>query len=262
MKASGCSWNHPPANAVLFEDDVHLWFSSLDLPASSLQQLEATLDTNERERAKGFCFELERTRFVVGRGLLRRILGQYAAVEPGKLRFNYSSRGKPSLRNSFGGGRIQFSLAHSSGYAIYAFTLGRRVGVDLERVVPVESEEIANRLFSDREKAAVHALAGNERRETFFKIWTAKEAYLKACGEGLTYPLNKIETPIDPPEVPPLRVQGDMQKDSRWSLEQLRPISDFTAALVVEGYNYRLASWRWLNPKFVHCRLSTGNRRA
>lgn len=244
MKTTEFSWSHPPTNLVLSENDVHLWFSSLDLPASSLQQLETTLDTDERERAKGFCSERERARFVVGRGLLRKILGQYSGAGPSDLRFSYGSRGKPSLIECLGGDRIQFSLAHSNRYAIYAFTLDRRIGVDLECVEPIESEEIANRFFSDREKAALHALAGNERLETFFKIWTAKEAYLKACGEGLAHPLNKIETRIDPRDMRSLRIQGDMQKNSSWSLEQLRPISGFTAALVVEGDDYHLANWR------------------
>jgi len=246
MKASDDWWSEPPANVLLSESDVHLWFSSLDLPLPSLQQLELLLDGEERERANGFCFERERARFVVGHGLLRRILGHYLGVESSELCFDYGSRGKPSLSEGFGGGRIQFNLAHSGGYVIYAVTLDRKIGVDLERVVPVvELKQIANRFFSDREKTALHALTGNEQHEAFFKIWTAKEAYVKACGEGLAHPLNQIDAPIDSGESPcSLRVTCDMREDSRWSLEQVRPASGFIAAVVVEGCNYHLACWR------------------
>ncbi|MGO9645346.1 MAG: 4'-phosphopantetheinyl transferase family protein [Candidatus Bathyarchaeia archaeon] len=232
---SACLWSELPEGGVLSENDVHLWYSSLDLDASSLQRLGSTLDVDERERAEGYCFERERVRFVAARGLLRRILGHYSGVEASELRFCYSSRGKPSLVERFGGDRIQFNLAHSSGYALYAVILDRKIGVDLERVVPVVGlEQIVNRYFSDREKAALHALAGNEQREAFFRIWTAKEAYLKACGEGLTYPLNKIDTPADPREsLCSLKIKGD-RKGSRWSLEQLRPAPSFIAALVIE----------------------------
>lgn len=245
MTVSDWCWSQPPANAALFEDDVHLWYSSLDIPAAALPRLYATLDSNERARAECYCFEVERVRFVVGRGLLRRILGRYLDVEPSDLRFEYSSRGKPSLREGFGG-RIRFSLAHSGGYAIYAITLNRRIGVDLERIVPVvELEQIANRFFSDREKTALQALAGDEQHETFFKIWTAKEAYLKACEKSLANPLSVVDVPVEPIAPCSLRICCDMREDSRWSLEQLRPASDFMAALVVEGCNYRLACWRW-----------------
>ena len=235
MKTLGFSWSRPPTNLALFEDEVHLWYSTLDLPASNLQMLEATLGLDERERAKGFCLQLERTRFVVGRGLLREILGHYSGIESNELCFKYSPRGKPSLAERFGGDRIQFSLARSNGYVIYAFTLSRRIGVDLERVVPIESEQIANRFFSDREKAALHALNGNEQLEEFFRIWTAKEAYLKACGEGLARPLNEVDFSLNPGESSCLvRIRGVREDCSLWSLWQLRPASGFTAALVLE----------------------------
>ncbi len=232
---------------TLFEGDVHVWYSSLDLPALSLRQLEATLDLGERQRARLICFELDRARFVVSRGLLRRILGHYLGVDPSELRFCYDSRGKPALTQSFGVDRIQFNVAHSAGFVIYAVTLGRKIGVDLEPIVPiVELEQIADRFFSDREKASLHALVGEEQREAFFKIWTAKEAYLKACGEGLAHPLNQIEAQLNPDEsLCSLRINGDVRGDSHWSLEYLRPTSDFIAALVLEECNYRLACYRY-----------------
>jgi len=243
MRTSQCSWSQP-ANMPLSGDEVHLWYSSLDLPASSFQRLGATLDADERERTKGLCFDLERARFVVSHGLLRRILGHYSGVEPNKLRFLYSTRGKPSLTEEFGERRIQFSLSHSDGYVIYAFTLDHRIGIDLEHVVPiVESERIAARFFSGKEKAVLDTLAGNERREAFFRIWTAKEAYLKACGQGLAFPLNRIETIIDREgSICSLGIKG-IEDDSRWSLEQFGPAPGFVASLIIEGSNFRVCRY-------------------
>jgi len=247
LKASDCWWTEPAANVSLFDDDVHLWYSSLDLPESSLQRLETSLDEEEKERAMGICFERERTRFVVGRGLLREILGHYLLVEPSELCFDYSSTGKPSLTKEFGD-RLRFNLAHSDGCAIYAVALDRRIGVDLERIVTVvEMEEIANRFFSDQEKAALHVLVGNERREAFFKIWTAKEAYLKACGAGLAHPsMNGIDAPLSQGRSScSLIISYDIREGSQWTLEHLRPASDFMAAVVMEGSNYHLNCWQW-----------------
>ena len=224
----------------LSEGDIHLWYSPLDLPASSLGRLETTLNEDERQRAEHFCSERERSRFVAARGLLRRILGDYVGVEPSELQFSYGRQGKPSLTERFGGNRIQFNLAHSSGYVIYAVTLSSKVGVDLERIAPVAGlEQLVSRFFSDREKKTFDALAGSEKQAAFFKIWTAKEACLKASGEGLAH-LDKIDVLLDQNKFQcSLKMNSKMWEDSHWSLEQLRPASNFMAAVVAERFGDR-----------------------
>ncbi|HKM76096.1 MAG TPA: 4'-phosphopantetheinyl transferase superfamily protein [Candidatus Bathyarchaeia archaeon] len=219
----------------LSDDDIHLWYSSLDLPATSLNGLETTLDEDEQKRANRFCFERERARFVACHGLLRRILGHYVDSDPSELRFSYNPNGKPSLRERFGGDRIQFSLSHSSGCAIYAVTLNRKIGVDLERIAPIpELEQIVNHFFSDQEKSVFHLLADNEKQTAFFKTWAAKEAYVKACGEGLTH-LNRIAISLEPSKFKcSLKNGSEIWENSHWWLEQLRPASNFIAAVVAE----------------------------
>jgi 4'-phosphopantetheinyl transferase len=124
--------------------------------------------------------------------------------------------------------------------------------VDLEAVVPNPAyEQIAGRFFSSREQAAFHALRGNERLEAFYKIWTGKEAYLKACGEGLTQPLDDIDIPLDSEEsFRFLKVSRNIPEDSHWSIQHLRPTSGFVAALVVEGSSYSLSCWQWPGLQF------------
>src|SRR5208283_4219750 len=126
------NWSDSQASALLSEDSTHLWYSSLDLPELSLVRLQASLDADERERAQLFCSERERARFIAGHGLLRKILEYYVGVPSSELQLCYNPQGKPSLTERFGGNRIQFNLAHSGGFAIYAVTLDRRIGVDLE----------------------------------------------------------------------------------------------------------------------------------
>jgi len=234
------------------ENDVHLWYSSLNIPLSILQRLWSTLSSDEQKRAKRFCFERERARFVASRVLLRRILAYYTRTEPSKLQFDYGSRGKPSLVEGVAGDRIRFNLAHSNAGAIYALTLDRDIGVDFEAVVPIpEYQQIADRFFSSREKATLQALAGNDKLEAFFKIWTAKEAYLKACGEGLSQPLDSIDVALDRREsLHFLKTRANMPEDSPWSLQHLRPTSRSIAALVVNRSRYSLACWEWPGPQF------------
>ena len=231
-----------PNNPVLFENDIHIWYSSLDVLPSSFEWLESTLDSRERVRSNSYCSELERKRFVIGRGILREILARYSGVPPEDLHFDYCSRGKPSLVEA--GGKIQFNLAHSGGRAVYAVVRYRRIGVDIEQVVPTDGiEQIADRFFSNGEKNRLHSLSQDERLEAFFKIWTCKEAYLKACGKGLAHPLDEIEISLECVGAPGgLKVKG---ADSCWSLELLQPGFGFVAAVCVEGKYSRLDCWEW-----------------
>ena len=247
MIARGSWWAQPPANVILLQDDVHVWCASLDQPASGLQWLAQTLSADERVRAERFYFEQDGMRFIVGRGLLRIILGYYLGIEPSELRFCYSSRGRPTLAETTGGNRIRFNLAHSLGLALYAVTLGREIGVDLECIRIIDkTEQIVDRFFSDREKAVFRALPLNKKYEAFFTYWTCKEAYLKACGEGLSQPLDQIDVLLVPGEPTRLlSIKGDVREASRWSLQELRPASGFAAALVVEGHSYCLSCWQW-----------------
>ena len=233
-----------PATA-LSEGDVQLWFSSLEQPSYIVGQLEATLDAEEQNRVRDSALKDEKARFVVGRGLLRKLLGSYLEVDPSDLHFQYDTRGKPSLGGEHGTQRIQFTVSHSREYVIYAFALHRRIGVDMELILPIQSEEIASRFFSNQERAALQAVPKHKRQELFFKIWTAKEAYLKASGGDLA---STLQTPILEMDAGmgtcSVRFNENRNSDYHWSLEQLKPISGVIVSLVVEGSRYRLAGWR------------------
>lgn len=245
-----CRWDQPPENPTLLQDDVHVWCASLDQPLLKVQKLAQTLNGEERLRAERFYFDQDRKRFIVARGLLRTLLGYYMGTEQRHLQFRYNAQGKPSLDETAHGESIRFNLARSYGLALYAFTLNREIGVDLEGMrLFSETERIADRFFSDQEKVVFHALAEYEKQEAFFRYWTCKEAYIKAYGEGLTQPLDHIDISLVPGEPATLlSINGDAQMASRWSLQELKPASGFAAALVVEGYGYHLACWKWPEP--------------
>jgi 4'-phosphopantetheinyl transferase len=212
-----------------------------------VQQLAQTLSEEEHRKAKCFHFEQDRKRFIVGRGVLRTILGLYLGVEPSLLRFCYNSHGKPYLADRFGGGALQFNLSHSHELALYAFTRGREIGVDLEyiRYIP-DAEQIAASFFSARENTVLHTLPTSQKQETFFNCWTRKEAYIKAIGNGLAQPLDKFDVSLAPGEPARLlSVDGAPEEASRWSLKALTPAPGYVAALAVEGHNWSLTYWQF-----------------
>jgi len=240
-------WLPPPADLTLSSNDVHVWRATLDQPVTRVQQLAQTLSDDERMRAERFHFEQDRKRFIVSHGILRTILSCYVGIEPSRLQFCYRSQGKPYLTQRFDGGTLRFNLAHSHELALYAFTRGREIGIDLERVrAEVACEQIAARFFSPRESATLRALPATVKQKAFFTCWTRKEAYIKARGEGLSLPLDQFDVSLAPGEPAALlNMRGGPMESSRWSLQELILGPGYVAALAVEGHGWRLACWEW-----------------
>jgi 4'-phosphopantetheinyl transferase len=121
------------------------------------------------------------------------------------------------------------------------------VGIDLEHIyVFAETGSLANRILSQRERSAWRKYPANERLETLFRYWTCKEAYVKATGEGLTLPLEKIHISLMlASEARLISINRSVREASRWSLHELHPVPGFAAALVIEGSDYRLNHWQW-----------------
>jgi len=86
----------------------------------------------------------------------------------------------------------------------------------------------------------------NERLDTLFRYWTCKEAYVKATGAGLALPLEKIHISLMlGSEARLISINRSTREASHWSLQELNPFPGFAAALVVEGFDYRLNNWQW-----------------
>jgi len=242
-------WSTPPAHLTLSSSEVHVWSTSLTLPALRLQKLAATLSADEQSRAERFYFEQHRQRFIASRGLLRLILGCYLDIEPQKVQFCYGPYGKPLMAELKQENSLRFNLSHSQDIALYAVTFKREVGIDIEQVRSLaEAEQIAKNFFSARENAAFRVLSPTERQEVFFRYWTCKEAYLKALGDGLTRSLNSIEVSLAPgQQARLLSVKEEPQAVERWFLQELTPpAAGYAAALAVEGRDWHLKCWRWL----------------
>jgi 4'-phosphopantetheinyl transferase len=227
-------WSCAPADSRPPPPDVRVWAAWLDLAGEVIDGLWPTLSTAERERAARFAAQRERTRFVAARGLLRAILGSALDAEPHSVEFRYDAKGKPSLGGALARSGLQFNLAHSGGLAVFAVARDRQVGVDVEQLRQVpELAELVGRYFSTGERAEMQRLTGEETLRGFFRIWTRKEAWLKATGEGITGSLETIDvlgpsgtemTCASPPDSSPA---------PRLRLHDLAPAPGFVGALAI-----------------------------
>src|SRR5207248_11802779 len=114
--------------------------------------------TDEFERARRFYFDRDRRRYVVGRGILRMLLGRYLHCAPQEIDFAYGAYGKPSLAKPAAGPVLHFNVAHSEGLALYAFTYAGEVGVDVEQMRDLPDwADVARSAFSPHELALLQA---------------------------------------------------------------------------------------------------------
>lgn len=233
------TWLPKPPNLTLLSDEVHLWRIPLDQPESQLQDLAATLSSDELARANRFYFPEHRLRFTAGRGILRSILGGYLGVEPGQVKFDYESRGKPILGDRFAESGLLFNLSHSQNLALCAVNYTRQIGIDLEYLRPTSDlESLAKRFFLPREYELLRSLPDEQKQKIFFRYWTCKEAYLKATGDGIAK-LEEIEIALTPTE------PAKLQTAPAWSLLELVPDDNCVAAVAVAGFGWQPKFWHY-----------------
>ena len=226
------SWLLPPAKPTLEPQRIHLWQAVLDATPERLLDYWALLAPHERERAERFRFPQHRDRFVVGRGMLRSLLGNYLDIAPAQVQFEYSDRGKPFLA---AGIELSFNVSHSRDRALFGFAWHAQLGVDLEYVRPMpEAAQLAARFFCPTEASIVAAMPATDRERAFFRAWTRKEAYLKATGEGILG-LADVEVAIATDRLPEiLAIGGDRAKALGWSLHHLEPATGYIGAVAWE----------------------------
>jgi 4'-phosphopantetheinyl transferase len=220
----------------------------LDVAKPAVERLRKHLSSDERERAKRYKFGNLRVDFTVARGFLREVLAGYLGEKPAKLRFRYQAHGKPELES---GAALQFNLSHAHRLALLAVTRCGRVGVDLEWMDRrVETDEIASRFFAPGEFASLKLLRGELRRQGFFAVWTRKEAFVKAAGEGISLGLDQFEVSVRP-DAPAslLTLRGSPAAAAQWSLRSLEVPEGYAGAVAVESPSCRVEFRQWPVPE-------------
>lgn len=181
-----------------------------------------------------FAFEKDRHCYLVSRALLRTVLAQCLSTHPAALRFAKTNKGKPYLDHP-NGGQLEFNLSHCAGMIVLAVSDQGSIGIDVEcnaRVAPIS---IAHQCFTEQEVRTLMVFEQDYRNKQFFDLWTLKESYLKATGEGLSIPLNSFGFALEPPGNVELYGSTGWSGDvNRWWLAQWRPSSVHVVALCVE----------------------------
>jgi 4'-phosphopantetheinyl transferase len=225
---------YPPPNTdrpLSSPIDIDVWTWSLAPPPAVLARLARTLNAEEEARASRFLNPLHGDHYRAGRGRLREILAAVIGDDPAALMFATGTAGKPALLGVTDA--PAFNLSHTDDFAALAVcrTPIAALGVDIERIRPIE-RDVARRFFSPGEVAVLEALPAEGRTEAFYRCWTRKEAFVKATGDGLGFPLDAFDVSLATEAPALLRLEGrPADHVARWRMIHLSQ-ADLTVGVI------------------------------
>lgn len=201
---------------------VDLWVWSLDVRDEALAVL---LTEEERARAARFVRPLNGAQYIAARGTVRKILAGYLGVAPQAIVFAVGPHGKPSVEG------LSFNFSDSGALGALAVSREGALGVDIERVSERGHAALARRYFAPAEIAAFEALPEAEQAAAFYRVWTRKEAFLKAMGTGLATDLRAFEVSLTE-EARLLRVDDKLSEDrAAWTMASFTPAEGYAGAV-------------------------------
>jgi 4'-phosphopantetheinyl transferase len=227
-------------------DYVDCWCISAKELSRQDESLAATLlSAEERGRVASFYFEHDRRCYLAAHAALRLLIARYTGESPRSVAIGNDAYGRPVLANS----EWHFNLSHSGSLVLIAFSSTTPVGVDVEEIREIpDLMGIARSHFSTPEIEAINCLPPTQRTAAFFVIWTRKEAFVKAIGRGLSFPLRSFGTGL--PQQPPYLTDQHARIYADWTLADVRPDERHLGAVAVHRpnipINCRRADWQWL----------------
>jgi 4'-phosphopantetheinyl transferase len=200
------------------------WLDTEAAQPSDVQRWLRTLDREERERAARFLIEADRREFIAAHALLRAMLTYYLDLPPLAWRFLVDANGKPSIDPNIGAPEIEFNISHTRGLVAVALASHGAIGVDVEEINHSRADlAIAEAYFAGSEVEILRRAPPSERAHCFFRLWTLKEAYIKAIGKGLSAPLDSFAFTFQPIRIAFL--PGSENRAANWHFAIL-PASD------------------------------------
>jgi 4'-phosphopantetheinyl transferase len=229
---------------------VRVWTMRIDrLDEAAVAAWLVMLDKEECRRAARFVFSRHRVQFVAAHALMRSALGSLCGRSPQALRFVADARGKPSAWIGDAPAALSFNLSHTEGMVGLAAAQdpGWAIGFDLEALARKVDLAVADRFFSSGEVAWLDALAASARAEGFLRLWTLKEAFIKATGKGLTQDLAAFSFDPLPPRIRFSPRLPECPDD--WWFEQRMLEGGFVAALGLKaGSAHVVTQWTAIGP--------------
>lgn len=220
--------------------NVDLYFCDASEVTLDDEALLASLPEDEVQRANRFRFARHRHTFCVAHTLMRLVLGRRIGCRPDKVKYEYGPAGKPALVEG-----PAFNLSHTDTAILFGVTDGGSLGVDIERRKDVSDlDALAQRCFSESEFARYQSSHPDQRINSFYRVWTRKEAFIKAIGGGLSIDLQAFSVSQEDS-------LGNVLVDARhvgvaegWAIRALTVNEHTEAAVALDQVEFELATHR------------------
>ena len=155
------------------------------------------LSSDENNRADEMRSVEKRRQFIITRGITKRILATSLDRKPSQIKFLYNQHGKPFINDKYNDYTIEFNTSHSELYGLIAMTLNSKVGVDIQKIKPLQDiSALSSRFFSDNERNELMRIDENKQQDAFYLGWVRKESFIKAVGTGVAYGLDRFTVPL------------------------------------------------------------------
>ncbi len=237
-------WKISPQNLNLPPGVVHVWLADLNQSDACVERLTQTLAPGELDRANRFRFPHLRRNYLTRQGILRDLLGRYIGTGGTAVQFVFGAAGKPALAAN---PQLQFNMSQSQHLALYGFMLDHAIGVDIEFERPLaDLEDVARYYFAAEERTSLFSLPRDQQVTAFIQCWSRKEAFIKAVGEGLRYPLDAFAVTLAP-DIPArlLRVDAQPEAVDQWRYATFDVPGEYAAAAVVTHPHWELEQFQW-----------------
>jgi len=224
-----------PERLSVSEDEIHVWLVDINKVSNSdSNHYYSLLSDDEKVRMGKYHFEKDRKSFRTTRAILRTLLSKYLIMDNENISFQSNKYGKPYLdspkKNNF-----KFNVSHSREYTALAFNWINEIGIDIEYInKELKIEEIVNNYFSSYEIQQLFRLEQKKRRHAFFRIWTRKEAFIKAIGRGLSIPLDSFDVSVGE-ECPKILNQAGVKNLANYKMHKINVKPNYCSTLVSVG---------------------------
>lgn len=211
--------------------DVHIWETSLDASKELTEKCFNSLSQPEKERSAFFKFEKVQNNYVISQGILHLLLGMYLNIDADKVKLGRHAKGKPFSADNL---NLRFNMSNSGRKVVYAFSMEEELGIDLE--FSRDLDDLNDLITKNFTSSEIDYITKNpsEKKYRFFKFWTIKEAYLKAIGEGMRLPPDKLEFSINNGKFKLQSINGVDEQDD-WDFKDFNLGDNYIGTLVLKN---------------------------
>ena len=231
----------------LDENEIHIWNYTLKPDKKLAEFYFDNLTEEEKDKAEKIIIKEVKYRNILSRVITKKILANYLDKKLNRIHYCYNRFGKPGLSSEINPMNLNFNISHSGDLGIIAISKNNPVGIDIEQILELNDlDNLMDLIFTESEIKQIDLLDHFDKTKMFYKIWTAKEAFVKAIGQGLSFPVKNIELEINHLEnisIKYIKKFPDSLND--WQLLSFVPEENYISTLAVNINNVKTKNFKW-----------------